>query len=140
MSIRTFYRVCIWLPILVPAILIGSARVLTFRLASGPVILEFLAYSLLYGGIPYAVLAAVATWWVGRKDEEQIRHVMYRAPLLMLAVFVPLALMLGLVAGAVVPFAAVAGLGALVILLLGYGYVALTVVLRYALARVGVIA
>ena len=140
MSIQTFYRLCIWLPILVPAVLIVSARLLTFRLASGPVIFEFLAYSLLYGGMPYAVLAAVATWWVGMKDEEQIRHVMFRAPLLMLAVFVPLELMLGLVAGELVPFAAVAGLGALVILLLGYGYVASTVVLRYALARLGVIA
>ena len=140
MSIHTFYRLCIWLPILVPAVLIVAARVLTLRLASGPLIFEFLAYSLLYGGMPYAVLAAVATWWVGRKGEEQIRQVMYRAPLLMMAVFVPMALILGLLAGAMAPFAAVAGLGAVVILLLGYGYVALTIVLRYAFTRLGAIA
>ena len=140
MSIHTFYRLCIWLPILVPAVLIVSARALMFRLASGPVIFEFLAYSLLYGGLPYSVVAAVATWWVGTKDEGQIRHVMYRAPLLMMAVFVPWALILGLIAGAMGPFAAVAGLGAIVILLLGYGYVALTVVLRYAFTRFGAIA
>lgn len=134
MSIHTFYRVCIWLPMLVPAVLLLVASVLNLHLASGPVLGEFLVYSLLYGGIPYAVVAAVATIWVGRQREESIRRVMYRAPLLMTAVFVPLALVLGLVVGGVTPFAAVAVLGAVVILLLGYGYVALTVLLRLACA------
>src|SRR5687768_8208086 len=129
MSIHTFYRVCIWLPILVPAVLLVSARVLTLRLASGPVILELLVYSLVYGGIPYSVLAVVATWWVGRQGEERIRHIMYRAPLLMMAVFVPLSLMTGFAVGTLEPFVAVAVLGSVVILFIGYGYVGLTVLL-----------
>ena len=133
-SIHTFYRLCIWLPIVVPAVLIVAARLLTLRLARGPVIFELLAYSLLYGGIPYAVVATVATGWVGTQTEERIRHVMYRAPLLMVAVFAPFNLFTGLAVGALEPFVAVAVLGSIVILLIGYGYVGLTMLLRHLFA------
>jgi hypothetical protein len=49
----------------------------------------------------------------------------------LVAVLVPLALALGLGVGALGPFTGVAVLGAVVIVVLGYGYVALTILLRH---------
>lgn len=130
MSICTIYRVCIWLPVLVPAALIAVATTLNLRLSDG-VFWEVLAYSLFYGGVPYAVLAAWATWWVGGRPEAAIRRLMFRAPLLMVAVFVPVALVVGFAVGVPGPFAAVAVLGTAIILPLGYAYVGLAVLLRH---------
>jgi hypothetical protein len=132
MSIYTIYRICIWLPIIVPAVLILVVNAFGLRLAAG-VVGEMIAYSLIWGGLPYAALALWATWWVGGRPEAQIRRLMFRAPLLMVAVFVPLALLLGLVAGALGPFVGVALLGAAVIMLLGYAYVGVAVFLRLSL-------
>jgi hypothetical protein len=132
MSIYTIYRGCIWLPILVPAVLIVVAKAFGLPLAEG-IVAELIAYSLIWGGLPYTVLAAWATWWVGGRPETQIRRLMFRAPLLMVAVFVPLALLAGFAVGALGPFTAVAILGAIVILLLGYAYVGITVFLRMGL-------
>jgi hypothetical protein len=132
MSIYTIYRICIWLPIIVPAVLIVVVNAFGLRLAAG-VVGEMIAYSLIWGGLPYAALALWATWWVGGRPEPQIRRLMFRAPLLMVAVFVPLALLLGLLAGALGPFVGVAVLGAAVIMLLGYAYVGVAVVLRLSL-------
>jgi hypothetical protein len=132
MSIYTIYRICIWLPIIVPAVLILVVNAFGLRLAAG-VVGEMIAYSLIWGGVPYAALALWATWWVGGRPEAQIRRLMFRAPLLMVAAFVPSALLLGLVAGAVGPFVGVALLGAAVIMLLGYAYVGAAVFLRLSL-------
>ena len=129
MSIYVVYRTCIWLPILVPAALILVANAFSLRLSDG-VAWEVLAYSLLYGGVPYAALAMWATWWVGGRAEAEIRRLMFRAPLLMVAVFVPIAVVTGIVVGAPGPWVAVAVLGSIIILPLGYGYVGLTVLLR----------
>ena len=49
-----------------------------------------------YGGLPHAVLAIWATWWIGGRLEPEIRRLMFRAPFLMAAFFVPLALVVGL--------------------------------------------
>jgi len=134
MSTHAIYRLCIWLPILVPAALIVAAYTLDLKLADG-VIWEVLAYSLVYGGLPYSVLAIWATWWVGQHDEVEIRRLMFRAPLLMTAVFVPLMLVVGFAVAAPGPFAGVALLGAQVIVVLGYAYVGLAVLLRRLLGR-----
>jgi hypothetical protein len=61
---------------------------------------------------------------------------MFRAPLLMVAIFVPFALIVGLTIAlayrdAWTVYAVVALCGAAVIMLLGYGYVGLAVFLRY---------
>lgn len=90
------------------------------------------AYSLLYGGLPYAALALWGTWWVGGRPEDEIKRLMLRAPLLVVAVFV-LALTIGLVVGNAGPYIGVALLGAAVILSLGYSYVGLALWLRRAL-------
>ena len=130
MSIYTIYRACIWLPIFVPAVFMLIASMLGLPLSAG-IVGEMIAYSLIWGGLPYTVLAAWATWWVGGRPEAEIRRLMFRAPLLMVAVFVPLALATGLFVGAVGPYTGVALLGAVVILVLGYCYVLLTVLLRH---------
>ena len=136
MSIYVIYRICIWLPVIVPAILIVVVNALGIRQAGG-LAGELLAYSLIWGGLPYAALAVWATKWVSGRPEADIRRLMFRAPLLMVALFVPAALVLGLLAGAPVQFAALAALGSIVILLLGYGYVLLTVMVRFALGPAG---
>lgn len=123
------YRLSIWLPLLLPAVVIVVARTFRLSLAQG-LLWEMLAYSLLYGGLPYAILAIWATWWVGRHSEAEIRRLMLRAPLLMGSIFVPLALIFGFAAGAAGPFAAVALLGLLPILMLGYAYVGIAALLR----------
>ena len=132
MSTVSVYRLSIWLPILVPAIVIVVAKTVGLRLAEG-LLWEMLAYSLLYGGLPYAFLATWATWWVGRHSEVEIRRLMIRAPLLMGSIFVPAALILGFAVDAPGPFAAVAVLGLLSILVLGYGYVGMALLLRRGL-------
>ena len=132
MSIHAFYRVCIWLPILVPAAVVVAALAFDLRL-SASIVGEVLLYSLVYGGIPYAMLAAWATWWIGGRPESEIRRLMFRAPLLMVALFVPVAVLVGVAVGAPQPFLGVAGLGAAVVLPLGYGYVGLAVLLRQGL-------
>ena len=136
MSIYVIYRICIWLPVIVPAMLIVVVNALGIRQAGG-LVGELLAYSLIWGGIPYAALAVWATKWVRGRPEPEIRRMMFRAPLLMVALFVPAALVLGLLAGAPVQFAALAALGSIVILLLGYGYVLFTVMVRFALGPAG---
>ena len=129
-SVTTFYRLAIWLPLAVPAVLIALITISGGGAAGTGLGLELIGYSFFYGGIPYTALAIWASWWIGGRNEAQIRRLMFRAPLLMLAVFVPLALLIGLLVGAPGPFAAVAALGAVVILFLGYGYVGLTALLR----------
>ena len=130
MSVSAVYRLCIWLPIFVPAVVIAIASA---RGRLDGLVWELLAYSLLYGGLPYAALAVWATWWVGGRTEAEIRRLMFRVPLLMAGLYVPLALVLGIAVGAPGPFAAVAGVGCIVILLLGYAYVGAALLLRWGL-------
>lgn len=129
MSIYTIYRVCIYLPIAVPAIVITVAKTFGLSLAAG-LFWEVLAYSLAYGGVPYVVLAVWATWWIGGRPEAAIRRLMFRAPLLMAAFFGGAALVAGFAVGEPGPFAGVAALGAIVSVPLGYAYVGLAVLLR----------
>jgi hypothetical protein len=117
MSVATFYRLCVWLPIVIPAVLIVVVNAFGLRDLVGWVG-ELVAYSLFYDGVPYLVLAIGA------------RRVMFRAPLYMVGAFVPLALLIGVAVGAVGPWAGVAGLGAVAIVVIGYAYVGLTVLLR----------
>ncbi len=132
MSIYTIYRICIWLPIIVPAALILVVNLFGLQQAVG-VVGEMIAYSLIWGGLPYAALAVWAMRRIDGRPEADIKRLMFRAPLLMVAIFVPLTLLAGLVAGQFAQFAGVASLGAAVIMLLGYTYVGVTLVLRLSL-------
>jgi hypothetical protein len=133
MSVQSVYRISIWLPIVIPAILFGIANVLRLPLADISLVLEILVYSLIWGGLPYLPLAVWATFWVSGRPEWEIRRMMFRAPLLMVLLFASAALVFGLIANALKPLAAVALLGSVVIIPLGYAYVALAVWLRHRL-------
>lgn len=129
MSTTTFYRSCVWLPLVLPTLLIMVVDIFGLRDLVGWVG-ELVAFSVFYGGIPYLALAIWAMWWFGGRSETEIRRLMFRAPLLMLAAFVPTALLIGVLVDAPGPWAAVAAHGAAVIVLLGYSYVGLAVLLR----------
>lgn len=132
MSVQSVYRVGIWLPLALPALVAVPLHQLGVGAAGGPLqkVLQILLMSLVYGGIPYAALAIWATWWVGGRSETEIKRLMIKAPWLMAGVFGALAVLTGIVVGHPVPFIALAGLGAVVALPLGYTYVALVVLIR----------
>jgi hypothetical protein len=130
MSIYTVYRISIWLPIAIPAALLGLTQALSLPLADISMVLEILVGSLVIGGVPYFFLALWATWWVGDRPEAEIRRMMFRAPLLMVALFASAELVGGLVFDSLMPSVAVALLGSVIIIPLGYAYVALAVALR----------
>ena len=132
MKVHTFYRLCVWLPLVVPAVVAVLVHGVGLIVGDGPLkkVVQILLMSLLYGGIPYAPLALWATWWIGGRPEADIRRLMVRAPLLMAAIFVPIAAVTGVVVGQPGPFLAVGVLGAIVTIPVGYAYVGLVMLLR----------
>jgi hypothetical protein len=130
LSVPAVYRVAIWMPIIVPALLIALSLAVGLRLPAIGLVFEIVAYSLLYGGVPYTLLAVWGTFWVGGRAEPEIRRLMFRAPFMMMVLFALMALVTGAVVGDFRPFAALALLGAIVSIPLGYAYVGLAVLLR----------
>lgn len=131
-SFSVIYRLCIWLPLVVPAALVTLSLV-SRRAPMGGLLGQVLTLSLIYGGIPYAALACWGSWWISGRGEAEIRRMMFRAPLLMAALYIPVALVVGVLVGSFRSFAALAVFGAISILALGYGYVGLTLLLRQSL-------
>ena len=135
-SPNLIYRVCIWLPLLVPLVVIVIMNVLLVGFdiakpsgAAGTVV-EIVAYSGMYGGLPYLMLAVFASWWFKDRSEPAIRRAIVLFPIGIVLAFA-LACVL---AGALTAFE---GNGirtvaefASVVLPLGYTYVALTFALR----------
>src|SRR6185436_6351213 len=87
MSIQTFYRLTVWLPIAVPALVAYGIHGLGFTVEGESLqrLVFILLASLLYGSVPYSLLALWATWWIGGRPEPEIRRMAFRAPLLMIA-------------------------------------------------------
>ena len=100
---------------------------------------ELLTYSLIYGGIPYLIAAIVATIWIDRRPEADIRRLAVRAPFVVIAAWIPLIGYIAIRAGSFPMFAGLLALGGGAIIALGYAYVALTFALRAMLGRAGVI-
>jgi hypothetical protein len=138
MSVQTIYRIGIWLPLAVPALVAGIVHGLGVTVETFPLrtLVQVLLMSLLYGGVPYALLALWATWWIGGRSEADIQRLMIRAPFLMVGVFVPMAVLAGIVVGQPRIFLAVAVLGAVVTIPVGYGYVGLVALLRRSVGPV----
>jgi hypothetical protein len=137
MSVQRYYRAAIWLPIALPSMcwlgvrLFGNPVWETLEMAVVALIL-----SLVYGGIPYAVVAAWATWHTRAFDERALRRFAWRAPLLMLLAFLPYAFVFSAFDG----YGWKGGLfvfvmGAPYILVLGYAYVALVLGVGLLLIR-----
>jgi hypothetical protein len=120
MSVQTFYRLTLWLPLVVPSLV-----ALAVHGAGVPSVFPFglLLASLLYGGLPYAVVAIVGTLWIGSRREHDIRRQALRTPLWMIAAYIPIPALIGLRSGNAGMAVAVFVLGAVVILGLGYAYV-----------------
>jgi len=137
MTVQAFYKCAVWLPLVVPAIVAVAVHAVGLHPSSPPVVqfVQLLLISFLYGGIPYAVMAAYGTWWIDRRPESQIRRRAMRAPLWMLAAWLPFAAFIGALSGRVEIFLGLAGFGAVVIFPLGYAYVALVFLLRRWLDR-----
>ena len=139
MSITRFYRSMLWLPVVAPALVIVGMNILLKGLGvervHGPLsgVLQILAYSLIYGGWPYVCLAFWGTWWIGGKDEQQIRRLMFVSPLLMVASFAFWCLVVGVAVDRLRVWLAVAGLGSVISIPLGYAYVLVTLLLRRVL-------
>ncbi len=120
MTVQTFYRLTLWLPLVVPSLV-----ALAVHGAGVPSVFPFqlLLASLLYGGLPYAVVAIVGTLWIGSRREDAIRRQALRTPLWMIAAYIPIPTLIGLRSGNAGMAAAVFVLGAVVIVGLGYVYV-----------------
>jgi hypothetical protein len=131
------YRFAIWLPLLVPFAVVVMMNVLFKGLgmskSSGYIDygLETLAWSGIFGGLPYAALAVWATWWIRDRPEPEIRRLMFLAPLLMVGAFAVGCLLMGVVAWQLDMWIRIAVRGAGIIIPLGYAYVALRLLLRH---------
>ena len=125
MKPRTFYRLAVWLPFAAPAAAVA--------LGVGGQMTALLAVSVIFGGLPYALLAAWATWWMGGKTERDIRRLMFGAPLLMLGVYVIFVAVIGAANSKPERTTEMIGAGAGVIVPLGYLYVGLVVAIRRVL-------
>lgn len=135
MAVHTFYRLSVWLPLLVPSLVVLIHHGIEWRSEAWPVtkVVQLLLMSLMYGGVPYALLSVWATWWMGRRSENEIKRLMLRAPILMGVLYLPFAVTAGMLAGAPIgPFLAVGALGAIVAIPLGYAYVGLVWLIREA--------
>lgn len=131
--IESIYRLGIWLPVLVPAIVAlvthGGGMTVAGDIPLGKVS-QILLASLLYGGVPYVALALWATWWMVGRPESEVRHLMFRAPFLMAAVFMVTAFVTGIAVGQPRSFIALGILGAIAAVPLGYVYVLCVVLMR----------
>ena len=135
MKVKTFYRLMVWLPLVVPALLVGARRIGVsldappFRFFAG-----LLLGSLLYGGVLYDIVGLCATVWMWNRDETEMEWLMLRAPVIMAIAFWPFALTLKIASGGPLSqFIAFAILGSVMSVIVGYGYVALVLVLRRSL-------
>src|SRR5688500_16298114 len=140
MSVQAFYQLAIWLPLAVPSVALLLAAVTGTRPAGVfDVPFELLTYSLVYGGIPYILVAIAATIWVDRRPEAAIRRLALRAPFWVLAAWAPLCAYVAIRAGSLPMLLGLLALGGGAIITLGYAYVALAFALRAMLGRAGVI-
>lgn len=140
MTVQRFYRLAIWLPLFVPTLVAVAFQGLAVfskesvgLLINGPAswLVQMLLASLLYGGVPYALLAVWATVRVGGRTEAQIRRLMFLSPLIMAAFYVPFAVVVGFaVGGPPAVFLSVGGLGAVVTIPVGYTYVGVVALIR----------
>ena len=134
-----------WLPIAVPAAVMAAKNLSDWPTDSSPVgllVFQILATSLVYGGIPYFVLAVWGSVALKNKAEPDIERLMHRAPLLMAIFVLPFSLAVG--SGLAVaarslsplgPFLAVGVLGAVMAIPVGYTYVGVVMILRRVLGN-----
>ena len=130
MTVQTFYRLSVWLPLAIPSVVAFIAHGLGVGAIGGVPGVGLLLASLLYGGIPYAPIAIWASFWIDSRPEADIRQRALQAPLWTIGTFAVLCVV-GAVRGLrLVAAAGLFVLGAIAILGLGYLYVIIVFALR----------
>jgi uncharacterized membrane-anchored protein len=137
MKIQTFYRCAVWLPLLIPAAIVSVMHFADVRPSSyaGTKLAQLFVVSGVYGGVPYALLAAYATWWIDERPERELRRKALAAPLWMILLWLVVSALVGILYGQVATFVGFFSLGAAVTLTLGYAYVGLVFLLRRLVCR-----
>jgi len=87
MNIIRAYKLSLLLPIIVPILFVPTLLFIRSLGESGAIVLMTILTSLIYGGIPYLILAGILLFWMHGKDETQIRRILLLSPLLMLVIF-----------------------------------------------------
>ena len=131
----------VWIPIVLPVGVAVAVNGLGVRMTEPPLskIVQVMLISLIYGGVPYLLVALWATWWIRQRTESEIRRRALSAPLWMIAVWSVFALIPTIASRKIEMFFGLVGLGAVYSIALGYAYVALVLGLRALLGRVGVV-
>lgn len=132
MTISVFYRCAVWLPLLVPAAVAAIVHGLGLQ-PTIPVmkkLVQILLISGVYGGLPYALLAAYATWWIDHRPESQIRKRALVAPFWMIGAWVLFVFVLAIRSGNSEMVLGLLALGTAMIIPIGYAYVCLVLMTR----------
>ena len=140
MSHLTFYRIALWLPVVLPSLIVLDVHVGSRWSESlvGPLV-QLPLMMFVFGVPTYAPLAIWATFWLRGKTRRQVHHMAIRAPWLMVPLFLLLSLYLLLRSGDLVMPAAFFVLGSAVSVVLGYSVVIATLGLEQLLERTGTI-
>lgn len=141
MSYPAFYRIAVWLPVVLPSLVVLDMHVLGWRWSLS-VLGAFVQVPLMmfvFGGPTYAPLALWATFWLGGKTRSQIHRMAIRAPWLMVPMFGVLSIYLLVRSGDLAMPAGFFALGSCLSLVLGYSIVMATFGLEQLLERTGVI-
>lgn len=129
MSARSYYRWALALPLLVPALL-SPLMLLDPAPAGVRVVMLFLSWSVLIGGVPYVLFAIGFLLWMRGRPNHAVRKGIYMSPLVF-AVWLMVCLSLFLaVDGTLGSSSEFVGLFAIFGVVFGYGYVGLAEVGR----------
>lgn len=138
MTVISFYRRSLWLPIALPLVVTA----LQGAIPAGQVkeSLGLLPLSLVFGGAPYAIAAVILFLWMSDKPPRKVRRISFVFPLALAIVITLVFSALGLVGTAAGGHAAADALNLGVVfglftLLIGYPYVLLVELIRIAAVR-----
>ena len=87
MNVTRAYKLSLLLPILVPALCAPALFFIRSLTEGAATVLMVIVTSMLYGCIPYLILAGLLLRWMRDKDEAQIRRALKLSPLFMLVIF-----------------------------------------------------
>ena len=141
MSYPTFYRIAVWLPFVLPSLVVIDMHVLGsrwFLSLLGPLV-QFPLMMFLYGGPAYVALAVWATFWLRGKTRSQIHQMAIRAPWLMVPAFLVLSIYLLVRSGDLAMPVGFFVLGSIVSVVLGYSIVLTTFGVEQLLEGIGVV-
>ena len=141
MSHPTFYRIAVWMPFLLPLLVVIDMHVLGWRWSLNVFgqLVQFPLGMFLYGGPAYVPLALWASFWLRGKSRDEIHRMALRAPLLMVPAYVMLSLYLLIRSGDLVMPLAFFAFASVLAVPTGYFFVGATLGLERLLESVGVI-